>query len=306
MPATVKAHIALFLVALIYGANYTIAKIVMDGGYLHPISFILLRIVSAALLFWFFHTAYVKEKVARKDMGRLALCGLFGVALNQLFFLLGLNWTTPINASLIMTTTPILVLVVSALLLGERITSVKIIGIVLGALGAGTLIAYGKSINFGSTGLLGDLMIFINASSYGLYLVLVKNLMKKYHPITVTKWVFTFGLLYVIPISTPYIIHTDWASFSMNIWLAVGYVLLFTTFFAYLFNAYALSIVSPSIVSIYIYLQPLLATLIAVLWGSDLLTVVKVGAGLLIFVGVYLVSFGIQSPQKAMRRKAIN
>ncbi|MEN0006004.1 MAG: DMT family transporter [Bacteroidota bacterium] len=291
MSPTLKAHIALFLVALIYGANYTIAKIVMDGGYLHPVSFILLRIATATTLFVLFHRLFIKEKIARKDYGRLALCGLFGVAINQLFFLMGLNWTSPINASLIMTTTPILVLIVSAILLGERITSLKVLGILVGAVGAGLLIAYGKKVSFDSQGLLGDLMIFINASSYGLYLVLARKLMKKYHPITVVKWVFIFGLLYVTPISSPYIVHTDWASFSLGIWLAVGYVLVFTTFFAYLFNAYALSVVSPSIVSIYIYLQPLLASLIAILWGVDVLTSVKLLAGTFIFVGVYLVSF---------------
>lgn len=301
MPASVKAHIALFIVALIYGANYTIAKIVMDEEHLHPIGFIFLRIITGASLFWLFHTLYVKEKVERKDLGRLALCGLFGVAINQLFFLMGLHWTKPINASLIMTTTPILVLVVSAILLGERITILRVVGILIGAVGAGILIAYGKNISFSSRGLVGDIMIFVNATSYGLYLVLVKNLMKKYHPVTVIKWVFTFGLLYVIPIGTPFLLQTNWGGFSSQAWLAFAYVLLFTTFFAYLLNAFALSVVSPSIVSIYIYLQPLMASLIAVLWGADNLTPMKVAAGGLIFIGVYLVS-----AIRIKKRKTIN
>ncbi|MCB9263554.1 MAG: DMT family transporter [Lewinellaceae bacterium] len=293
MNRSAKAHIALFLVALIYGANYTIAKEVMDGGYLSPLAFILLRVISAVVLFWLFHLALVRERVARADFGRLILCGLFGVALNQMFFFAGLHWTRPINASLIMTTTPVLVLAASAILIGERITGRKVVGIVLGAAGAILLIAYGQQVSFSGQGFWGDLLVFLNATSFGIYLVLVKKLMAKYHPVTVVKWVFTFGALFVIPFGGPGLMAADWARFTPGIWMAVLYVLLCTTFLAYLFNAYALSVVNPSIVSIYIYLQPLLATLIAVSFGRDELTPLKLLAAVLIFSGVYLVS-GLQ------------
>ena len=139
-------------------------------------------------------------------------------------------------------------------------------------------------------GLLGDLFIFINASSYGVYLVLVKSLMKKYNPMTVMRWVFTFGLIYVIPFGIGDVRQIEWSTFSTNIWLAVAYVLICVTIFAYLFNAIALKIVNPTIVGIYIYSQPLLATLIALFYAKDVLTIEKIGAGLLIFIGVYLVS----------------
>jgi drug/metabolite transporter (DMT)-like permease len=289
MSQYLKAHIALFLVALIYGANYTIAKDVMGQGYLQPLPFILLRVSCGVCLFWAFHRIWIKEKVERKDMLRLMACGLFGVALNQMFFFIGLNWTTPINASLIMTTTPILVLIASAIYLGERITGLKIAGIALGALGAGILIAYGERVNFGD-GWKGDLMVFLNASFYGIYLVIVKKLMARYHPLTVVKWVFIFGLCFVFPLSFTGLWQTEWMTFTPGIWLAVAYVLICTTFLAYLFNAFALSVVNPSVVSIYIYLQPLLATLIALLAGSDQLSPIKIIAALLIFAGVYMVS----------------
>ncbi|MCB9296914.1 MAG: DMT family transporter [Lewinellaceae bacterium] len=290
MDKIVKAHVALFLVALIYGANYTIAKVVMDGGYLSPLAFILLRVSTAVVLFWLFHRALVREPVARADLGRLALCGLFGVALNQMFFFAGLNRTTPINASLIMTTTPVLVLVASALLLGERITGRKVMGIVLGAAGAILLIAYGERVSFGHEGFTGDLLVFLNAGFFGVYLVLVKKLMVKYHPVTVVKWAFTFGILFVVPFGAPGLLDVEWGRFTPAIWLAVFYVLICTTFLAYLFNAYALSIVNASVVSIYIYLQPLLATLIALAFAQDRLTGIKILAATLIFTGVYLVS----------------
>lgn len=262
----------------------------MDDGHLPPLAFILLRVFTAALLFWGFHKAFVKEAIDRRDIGLFLLCGLCGVAINQTFFFSGLQRTTPINASLIMTTSPILVLVVSAIVVKERITSQKLAGILIGAFGAVLLIAYGRSVSFNRQGLIGDVMVFINAASYGIYLVLVKSLMVKYHPITVVRWVFTFGLALVFPVGIGELLDVQWSTFTPVIWLAVFYVLLGTTFLAYLLNAFALREVNASVVSIYIYLQPLIATGIALLLGKDQLSPVKMGAGLAIFLGVYLVS----------------
>jgi drug/metabolite transporter (DMT)-like permease len=286
----IKAHIALFLVALIYGANYTIAKDVLDNEHIKPIGFILMRVITGLILFTIIHTFYVKEKVEKKDFFRLLLCGLFGVAINQTFFFSGLKLTTPINASLIMTTTPILVLIASSIMIGEKITIRKILGIIAGGSGAVLLILNGEKINFGKEQILGDLMIFINATSYGIYLVIVKSLMKKYNPITIVKWVFIFGSFFVFPFGASELTEVQWATFDFSIWSAIVYVLFFTTFLAYLFNAYALKTVNPSVVSIYIYLQPLLATTVALIFAKDNLAAIKVISGLLIFAGVYLVS----------------
>lgn len=275
---------------MIYGANYTIAKEVLDNGHIKPIGFILMRVLTGLILFSIIHTFYIKEKVERKDFFRLILCGFFGVAINQTFFFSGLKLTTPINASLIMTTTPILVLIASSIIIGEKVTLRKILGIVAGGSGAVLLILNGKSINFEKTQILGDFMIFINASSYGIYLVIVKSLMEKYNPITVVKWVFIFGTFFVLPFGIGELTEVNWAVFDYSIWLAVAYVLICTTFLAYLFNAYALKTVNPSVVSIYIYLQPLLTTMIALMFAKDNLGVIKIISGVLIFAGVYLVS----------------
>lgn len=291
MSQQLKAHLALIAVALIYGGNYTIAKVVMDDGYLQPFAFIFLRGGVGMFLFWFFHVLFVREPVQRKDLPLLAVCGLFGVAINQLVFFAGLKMTTPINASLIMTTTPILVLLVSSAMLGEAITRRKIIGIMLGAIGAILLIAYGQRVALGGKGIWGDLMIIINASAFGFYLVLSKPLMQRYHPITIVKWAFTFGFLFIIPFGYSPLMETDWSRFTPLIWSSVGYVLVCTTFLAYLFNAFALKVVQASVVSIYIYFQPLFATLIALAVGKDYLDGIKVISGLLIFAGVFLVSW---------------
>lgn len=290
MSKVVKAHIALFLVALIYGANYSIAKLVMDDNYIQPFGFIVFRVLSGMGLFWFFHLVFVREKVKREDIPMLLLCAFFGVAVNQMCFFMGLKYTTPINASLIMTTTPILVLVTSAILIKEKITFQKMIGIALGAIGAIILISKGGSFSLQQDQLLGDALIFTNAMSYGIYLVLVKKLMLKYHPITVVKWVFTFSIFMVLPFGWNDVKAIEWSTFTPTIWFAFAYVLIAVTFLAYLFNAFALKIVNPSVASIYIYLQPLFASIIALTMGKDDLGGVKILAGILIFAGVFLVS----------------
>ncbi len=290
MTPTIKAHLALFAVALIYGANYTIAKEVLNNEYLQPLGFILMRVVCACVLFWILHITTIKEKVERKDFGLLVLCGLTGIAINQMMFFSGLKLSQPINASLIMTTIPIMIIIIAPLLTKERITWWKASGILAGAVGAVLLVVYGKSVQLGKENLLGDIFLFINASSYGLYLVLVKKLMEKYNPFTVLKWVFTFGLFFIIPFGAPQLVDVNWSSFPISIWLAIAYVLLFTTFFAYLFNAYALKTLSPTVAGIYVYLQPLLASIVALCTGKDELTIIKVLAGMLIFLGVFLVT----------------
>lgn len=285
-----KAHLALFGVALIYGANYTIAREVLVSNSIQPHGFILFRVMTGVILFGLLYHGLIRERVARKDYYLFALCGLFGVAINQIFFFRGLKLTGPIHASLIMTTTPILVLLISAVLLKEKITLTKIIGIILGATGAIMLIAYGEEVSFQSDQLWGDLQIFINAVSYGIYFVLVKALMERYHPFTVMYGLFLFGFCFVLPFGIQEAAAVEWGSFSPGIWIGFIYVLLFTTFFSYLLNAYALKRLNASVVSIYINLQPLLASIIALLLGKDALSVLKISAAALIFLGVYLVS----------------
>lgn len=293
-----KAHVALLSVAFIYGANYTIAKNVLDLGYLKPNAFILLRVVSGFILFTLVHYVFIKEKIAKSDLPLLGICGLFGIAFNQLFFFKGLSTTSPIHASLIMVMTPIIVLIISSLYLKEGINKRKVIGIALGMLGAILLIVRG-SVDFDSmSSIRGDLYILINAISYGLYLVLVKGLMTSYHPFTVMKWIFSFGLIVVIPFGISDLYESNWNTFPSEIWFAIAYVLLFTTFLAYLLNAYALTLVNATTASSYVYMQPLIASSIAILWYNDHLSMLNVLSGFLIFYGVYLISMKKASSQK--------
>lgn len=285
----IRAHIFLFVVNLFYGAGFTVSKLVMPE-FILPFGFIFIRVSVTTLLFFLLHFFWLKEKVETRDWWLLAVCGLFGVVINQEMFFLGLSITTPINASLIMIMTPILVFVISFFLAHETATWQKILGLIAGFSGA-LLILAGKEFSFSGKTVLGDLFILINATSYAVYLVIVRPLMKKYHPLTVIKWVFFFGLFPVTLFGWQQFSHIAWHTFTTPIWLALAFVVICTTFFAYLLNILALREVHSSVVGAYIYLQPVLATLISVWLGKDALSAEKITAALLIFGGVYLVSF---------------
>jgi drug/metabolite transporter (DMT)-like permease len=285
----VKAHLAILGANLIYGINYSIAKDVMPE-YIQPFGFIFCRVLGALILFWIFQLVIKTDKIEKKDYLKLFICGVFGVAGNQLMFFYGLNLTTPINSAIIMTCNPILVLVFSAFLIKERITPFKVLGIFLGLAGAAGLILNNSTLSINSSNFVGDLFIFLNATSYAIYLVTVKPLMDKYSPLTVIKWVFLFGFLIVIPFGYSEFTEINWSSFNPKIWASFLFVVIGTTFFAYLFNIYGLKRLNPSVVSTYIYSQPLIASLFALLLQKDELNMVKIISALFIFVGVYLVS----------------
>ena len=289
MSKTTLAHISLFLANLIYAINYTFAKDVMPD-FIEPSGFILLRVTGAVTLFSIMYFLFVKEKVDIKDIIHLAICGIFGVAINQLFFFKGLNNTTPINAAIIMTSNPVIVIVMSVIILHEKLNIRKGIGIALGLIGASALILNGGSLSGNTDFLLGNTFVFINAISYGLYLVLVKPLMQKYHPITVMFYVFSFGFLYVLPFGYSELSTVEWSLFPPKIIWEVAFVVVCTTVVAYLLNSSALKQLNPSTVSIYIYTQPVLATLFAIFRSSDTLDNMKIISASIIFIGVYLVS----------------
>ena len=289
----IVAHLALLGANLIYAFNYGYAKDVMNGGFVPPFTFILFRAVGATLLFWL-TSFFFYEKIKKKDLWRFALCGLFGVAANQLMFFSGLDLTSTIHASIIMISSPIIVSILSIFIIKDLMNWKKGIGIAIGLIGAVAVISHNNSSSSDEAGIWGDLLIFFNASSYGLYLITVKPLMSKYHPITVIKWVFTFGLIGVIPFGLYQYSEVNW-EMPTDIVLKIGFVILFTTYFCYLFNIYGIKFVSPTVVSTYIYLQPILTSFIALATGRESLEIVIILSSILIFTGVYLVSI---SPSK--------
>lgn len=296
MNRNVLPHLALSSVALLYGANYVIAKVVLGSGLITPNGFIMLRIIGATILLWAIHPLIIKERLERKDYLYTAFCSIFGITINQLCFFQGLKYTSPMHASLIMITVPMIVLFASFLILKNKITPRQILGMILGLIGAAILVLSATSSD-GVASVKGDLFILINANSYALYLVLVKRLMEKYHALTVIKWLFLFGGLIVVPFGLPDMLNADFSAFATPHWWSVVYVIIGATFLTYLFNGYALGHVKSSTVGFYVYFQPLIASFISIFIGQDTLDLPKIQAAVLLFVGVYFVLY--QRTQKA-------
>ena len=299
-----KAHIALLATNLFYGAGYSVAKFIMPR-LIEPLGFILIRVSIAAALFWLSYLLgeQYRANIARKDWLVLAMGGLFGVAINQMLFFLGLEQTTPIHASLVMMTTPLLITVVALVILREKITAWKITGLLLGIAGAFLLMSAGKNLSGGGTNTAwGDILVFLNATSYAVYLVIIKPLMQRYRPLVVIRWVFLFGFIYVLPFGWNDFAAVEWHLFTTFDFMAMAFTVICVTYLAYLWNIYALGKLDASTAGAYIYLQPFFAGIISVIFMSEEVTTVKIIAALLIFAGVYLVNFGFGK----MKTKEVN
>ncbi|MES2656689.1 MAG: DMT family transporter [Bacteroidota bacterium] len=289
MSQKVKVHLALWIVTIIYGATFSIAKQVMPL-YIKPFGFILLRVLVASVLILVFHRIFIKEKIKDKsDLLKMVVCAVFGVAANMLLFFKGLAITTPINGSVLMMNTPIFVVLISWFWYKEKITLTKALGVLLASIGAIMLVG-GTKFEFSSTRALGDLMVAANAIIYAFYLVYAKQLIHKYHPLTVTLYGFLFGTLLVLPFGIGDFMQIEWSSFTPKITGFVVFITVGSTFLTYVLNAYALRHASSSLVGSYIYLQPVCATLIAIVFATDELNIEKLVFMFVVFAGVYLAS----------------
>lgn len=274
----------------IYGLNHSIAKSVMPL-YIKPFGFIFLRVTSAAILFWLISLWFPKEKIATSDWPRLFAAAVFGMVLNMLLFFKGLSLSTPINSSVIVTITPILVLLLSSYLLREKITFLKVSGIFLGLSGALMLVLFSAEIRQDAPNIpLGNLMFMVNAFSFGVYLILVKPLAAKYHPITLMKWLFLCAVIVNFPLTFSEFREIQWMELPGDVIWSIVFVLVGTTFSTYLLSIFAIKHLSPSTLSSFIYLQPLIAIIFAVIIGADHLNALKITAGILVFIGVFLVT----------------
>ena len=278
------------MVQLLYGFNFTIAKQLMNSGHVSADALVVLRVAGAALLFWLFGRFSKSEKMERRDFIPLFFAALFGVGINMVFYLKGLELTTPIHASVIITIVPILILLLSAFFLNEKLTKLKIVGVLLGFCGGVILTVLGKSTRAADNVVLGNLFIFLNAVFYSGYVIIVKRLTAKYHPFTFIKWLFLFGFFMVLPFGYEDAITIEWSSFSNYTWFLLTFVVVGATFGTYFFNPLALRSLKASTVGIFVYLQPVIAGVFALATGEDTINGIKIVAMCLIFLGVYLVT----------------
>jgi drug/metabolite transporter (DMT)-like permease len=257
-----------------------------------PFALNLIRVIASLVLFWgVWLFGKTSAGIHKEDIGRFLLCGITGVAANQMLFIKGLTLTSTIHASLLMLVTPLVVTLFALWVLKESFTVYKAVGLLLGITGSVFLILQKESGPHASNYLFGDFLIVLNAIFYSVYFILVKPLMEKYNPLHVIRWVFSFGLPFMIPFGWNEARAVDWSLFDVQHFMALVSIIVTGTFLAYYFNGYGLQHLGAGITGSYIYTQPFFAVLIATVILGETLSWQKLASGVLIFCGVYLVSF---------------
>jgi drug/metabolite transporter (DMT)-like permease len=287
-----RAHLSMLAATVLFGANYWIAKGLMPN-HLLPMQIIFLRVSGTLLIAWIIQLS-IKElrvlKIDRADFPRLILSSVLGVAINQMMFFSGLNHTTPVDAAIINSANPIMVLVFAAWLLKEKIGTSRLAGILLGASGALMLILLGNPISLGDGHVNGNLFILANTAAWSLYLVIAKPLMVKYNPFVLMRYIFLIGFIAVFPFTITQAMEIDFSAFDSRTWLSILYIIIGTTFMAYFFITFSLKRLSSSVVAYYTYLQPVLVALIGIVLFSELISWVKIVSALFVFAGIYFVT----------------
>lgn len=257
---------------------------------LSPYTLTFFRLAGGMLLFWIASVFVKKEHVPAKDILLLFFASLFGLTLNQLPYFIGLSMTSPIDASIVITTLPILTMILAAIIIKEPITLMKAVGVLVGASGALLLVFNSHTVHVGKSNFLGNMIIFGAVASFAVYLTLFKNLITRYSSITVMKWMFLFGTIVCFPFCYKPLIQTDFALLTTGTYWRIGYVVIFATFLGYLFLPLGQKVLRPTTLSMYNYVQPIVASMVAVAIGIDVFGVEKALSSILVFAGVYIVT----------------
>lgn len=283
----------IFIANILFAINMPISKFLLPS-HVSPEALTLLRMLFACVMFWIASLFVRNEKVSWKDLGLLFICAMCGIAINQSVFIAGLNRTSPVDASIIATAGPIYVMLLAALILKEPITKKKAFGVMLGVIGGVTLIlSSAQAANQQAGDYRGDLMIVFSNFMYSIYAVVSRPLSQKYSAITIMKWMFLFSTVVLLPFMYQGVLDMpawqrsgiDWTEAA-----AILYVLLFATFIPYLMIPMSLRRLRPTTVSMYNYVQPIVASFIAVMVGQDTFTIGKFLSTALVFTGVYMVT----------------
>ncbi len=290
MSNTRKAHAAVLATNILFASNYSIIKFITPSV-VKPFGLNVVRVLGCIVLFWAMYLFKSSTAtIQKKHIPRFILCAATGIAINQTFFIKGLSLTMPIHASLLMLACPIFITFIAAWLLKEVITFKKILGLIIGIAGSVILISIKENSSGGSDILLGDLMILVNAVSYGFYMVIVRPLMEAYSPIHVMRWVFTLGTIMILPFGWQQFMEVDWPALHPQEVAAIIYIVIGGTFLAYFLNIYGINHLGASATGAYIYTQPVFAAIIAVVFLGEHFSWQKGIAALLIFTGVFLVN----------------
>ena len=283
--------LAATIATTIYGINHTVAKMVMPI-YIGSLGLVFLRVLGATIIFWTISLFFKTKPIEKKDRITILKCGLFGTSINIAAFIAGLDYSTPVNSSILIIISPIFVVILSFFIFKNKINFIKILGIILGFIGAMILILTADSnSSIGRNIPLGNFLFIVNSISYAYYLIIVKPMAEKYDLITLFKWLFLIGLIFNFPLGINQFLDVDWA--SLPLWEAVlpmVFVVVGTTCMTYFLNGYALSKITSTEVAVFMYLQPIIGILFAIFTKSDTITLIMFIASVLIFTGVYLTS----------------
>ena len=297
-----KGHLSMLGANICWGLMSPVAKLVFASGVIAPIIMVDFRIAGAAMLFWITSLFTPHEHVPAVDKLRLFGAGMIGILLNQGCFIIGVSYTSPGEASLVTTTMPMWVMLLAWLFLKEPITLKKAGGIALGAAGAIILVLGGTgAIAGGDNPALGDFIVLMAQLSYALYLTIYRNFIKKYSLVTLMKWMFLSATIVGLPSTIGYVRATEWGAISAAEWVGIGYVVFFATYIAYICIMIGQKNLRPTIVGMYNYVQPIVATIVGISLGMDHFTLMKAIAVVLIFSGVYLVTVSKAAPSDNAR-----
>ncbi|MCD8301964.1 MAG: DMT family transporter [Prevotellaceae bacterium] len=285
-----KGHLALLGAAIMWGLMCPMGKEALKNG-ISGVDLVEFRMTSAAICFWIASIFAPKEHVKPHDLLMLFFATLLGVVFNQGLFTFGLALTSPVDAAIMTTLTPIVTMIIAAIYLKEPITGKKVFGIFLGSIGALTLILSNQGASDGKVGSVpGDLLCLAGQISYAFYLTIFKGLIAKYNVVTLMKWMFTYSAIVFIPFSYHALSVTDFSVIPPFVWGCVAYVIVGGTFFAYLLVIVGQKTLRPTVVSMYNYVQPIVSTIVSVLIGISVFGIVKGIAVVLVFAGVYVVT----------------
>lgn len=270
---------------------------------LSPYTLTFFRLSGGMLLFWIVSLFIKKEHVPAKDILMLFFASIFALVLNQLPYFVGLSMTSPIDASIVVTMLPILTMILAALILKEPITLMKTVGILVGASGALLLVYNSENLHVGKSNFWGNIIVFGAVGSFAVYLTVFKNVIMRYSPVTVMKWMFLFGTIVCLPFCYKPVMQTDFTLLSNGTFWRIGYMVIFATFFGYLLIPIGQKVLRPTTLSMYNYVQPVVASMLAVFIGMDTFGYEQALSGILVFSGVYIVTQSKSKAQMEVEKK---
>jgi drug/metabolite transporter (DMT)-like permease len=300
-----SGHLALLVANVIFGVNNPIARMLMPE-HIEPLALTFFRFAGGMVLFWLASIVVKDKKVTAKDKWLLLGASFFALTINQIPFFYGLSLTSPIDASIVVTMLPIVTMILAAFILKEPVTRMKVVGVLVGASGALLIVLGSAQHHEGPGSMAGNMIVFIAVTSFGIYLTVFKQLISRYHPVTVMKWMFLWATITGLPLCYSSLTTVNLAVFTPSTWLSIGFVVVFATFFGYLLLPVGQKVLRPTTLAMYNYVQPVMASLVAVLVGIDNFGYQQGLAALLVFAGVYVVTQSKSREQLEAERQLKN